>query len=228
MAVTTTHFACLHNPVEDTSCLPAKKRSLPLVAKAVIEAPLSHAISRGLAACVVGEDPLEIDRLWQRMYAGVIFFGRGGAAQQAISGVDMALWDIAGKAYGQPVYKLLGGGFKKKLRAYGSILFGDSPAQTYATARRLVDDGFTGAKFGWGPIGQSEAGDLAQIREARRGLGEQTELMIDAGLAYDTHTRATSGWSTASPQASSFSKPARVTSSSPAAMRSGVLAANWA
>jgi L-rhamnonate dehydratase len=162
--------------------------SSPLVAKAVIEAPLSHATARGLADCVVGEDPLEIDRLWQRMYQGVIFFGRGGAAQQAISGVDMALWDIAGKAYGQPVYKLLGGAFKKKLRAYASILFGDTPAQTYATARRLVDAGFSGAKFGWGPIGQSEAGDLAQIREARRGLGEQAELMIDAGLAYDTPT----------------------------------------
>jgi L-rhamnonate dehydratase len=162
--------------------------SSPLVAKAVIEAPLSHAIARGLADCVIGEDPLEIDRLWQRMYNGVIFFGRGGAAQQAISGIDIALWDIAGKAYGQPVYRLLGGGFRKQLRAYGSILFGDTPAETYETARRLVDAGFTGAKFGWGPIGQSEAGDLAHIREARRGLGDQRELMIDAGLAYDTHT----------------------------------------
>jgi L-rhamnonate dehydratase len=100
----------------------------------------------------------------------------------------MALWDIAGKAYGQPVYKLLGGGFKRQLRAYSSILFADSAAETYAVARRQVDAGFTGAKFGWGPIGQSEAGDLAQIREARRGLGDQVELMIDAGLAYDTPT----------------------------------------
>ena len=162
--------------------------SSPLVAKAVIEAPLSHLTARGLADCVVGEDPLEIDRLWQRMYEGVIFFGRGGAAQQAISGVDMALWDIAGKSYGQPVYKLLGGAHKKKLRAYASILFGDTPAQTYATAARLVDAGFSGAKFGWGPIGQSEVGDLAQVGEARRGLGEPAELMIDAGLAYDTPT----------------------------------------
>ena len=162
--------------------------SSPLVAKAIIEAPLSHAIARGLAGSVLGEDPLEIDRLWLRMYEGAIFFGRGGAAQQAISGIDMALWDIAGKAYGQPVYKLLGGGFKKQLRAYGSILFGDTPAETYATARQQADAGFTGAKFGWGPIGQSEAGDLAQVREARRGLGDQAALMIDAGLAYDTST----------------------------------------
>ena len=162
--------------------------SSPLVAKAVIEAPLSHAIARGLADCILGEDPLEIERLWHRMAEGSIFFGRGGAAQQAMSGVDTALWDIAGKAYGQPVYKLLGGGFKKRLRAYGSILFGDTAAETYAIGRRHVDAGFTGVKFGWGPIGQSEAGDLAQIREARRGLGDDVALMIDAGLAYDTPT----------------------------------------
>ncbi len=161
--------------------------SSPLVAKAIIEAPLSHFIARGLAECVLGEDPLEIDRLWRQMYQGSIFFGRGGAAQQAMSGIDVALWDIAGKAYGQPVYKLLGGGFKKRLRAYASILFGDTPEATYAIGRRLVDSGYTGVKFGWGPLGQSEAGDIAQIREARRGLGE-AELMIDAGLAYDTLT----------------------------------------
>src|SRR5215210_4489727 len=72
--------------------------SSPMVAKAIIEAPMSHSIARGLRLCVLGEDPLDIARLWDRMYQGSIFFGRGGAAQQAISGVDMALWDIAGKA----------------------------------------------------------------------------------------------------------------------------------
>src|SRR5829696_1309324 len=77
--------------------------SSPMVAKAIVEAPVSHAIARGLKQCVLGEDPLDIALLWDRMYQGSIFFGRGGAAQQAISGVDMALWDIAGKALGQPV-----------------------------------------------------------------------------------------------------------------------------
>jgi L-alanine-DL-glutamate epimerase-like enolase superfamily enzyme len=162
--------------------------SSPLVAKAIIEAPLSHATARGLADCVVGEDPLEIDRLWRRMYEGSIFFGRGGAVQQAISGIDIALWDIAGQAYGQPVYKLLGGAHRRELRAYGSILFGETPDETYATGRRLAEAGYTGVKFGWGPIGQSEAGDLAQVSAARRGLGDGVELMIDAGLAYDTAT----------------------------------------
>lgn len=162
--------------------------SSPAVAKAIIEAPMSHHIARGLAQCVVGEDPLEIERLWEKMYRGSIFFGRGGAAQQAMSGIDIALWDIAGKFYGQPVYKLLGGGYHQKFRAYASILFGDTPEQTYEIGRRWTGEGFTAVKFGWGPIGQSEAGDMAHAAAARKGIGDEAELMIDAGLAYDTAT----------------------------------------
>lgn len=162
--------------------------SSPLVAKAIIEAPTSHAIARGLRQCVLGANPLEIAPLWERMYQGSIFFGRGGAAQQAISGIDMALWDIAGKALGQPVYRLLGGAFHTRLRAYASILFGDTPEETYEIGRRLVDTGFSAVKFGWGPLGQSEAGDLALVRAARQGVGDEADLMIDAGLAYDTTT----------------------------------------
>jgi L-alanine-DL-glutamate epimerase-like enolase superfamily enzyme len=162
--------------------------SSPLVAKAIIEAPMSHFIAKGLAECVIGEDPLEIELLWQKMYRGSIFFGRGGAAQQAISGIDIALWDIAGKFYQQPVYKLLGGGFNKRLRAYASILFGDTPQQTYEIGRRWIEAGFSAVKFGWGPLGQSEAGDLAHVRQARAGVGDAAEFMIDAGLAYDVST----------------------------------------
>src|SRR5437764_7032997 len=98
--------------------------SSPSVAKAIIDAPMSHKISRGLAECVLGQDPFEIDRLIHRMYEGSIFFVRQGAAIQAMSGVEIALWDLVGKATGRPVYELLGGAFRKKLRAYASILFG--------------------------------------------------------------------------------------------------------
>ncbi|ABU59892.1 mandelate racemase/muconate lactonizing enzyme family protein [Roseiflexus castenholzii] len=162
--------------------------SSPMAAKAIIEAPLSHRIARGLRLCVIGEDPLDIARLWHAMYEGSIFFGRGGAAQQAISGIDIALWDIAGKALGQPVYRLLGGGFRNRLRAYASILFQETPEATYDLARRLADQGFTAVKFGWGPMGTSEKTDLALVRMARRGLGDHLDLMIDAGICYDTAT----------------------------------------
>src|SRR3954468_20144774 len=71
--------------------------SSALVAKAIIEAPLSHKICRGLSECVLGQCPFEIDRLLHRMYEVSIFFGRQGAVIQAMSGVEIALWDIMGK-----------------------------------------------------------------------------------------------------------------------------------
>src|SRR5438105_10132570 len=151
--------------------------SSSLVAKAIIEAPLSHKICRGLAECVMGQDPFEIDRLIHRMYEGTIFFGRQGAVIQAMSGIEIALWDIVGKATERPVYQLLGGGFRTKFRAYASILFGDTPAETERIGRGLVEQGYRAVKFGWGPIGQNEESDLAQVRAARRGVGSHTELM---------------------------------------------------
>jgi L-alanine-DL-glutamate epimerase-like enolase superfamily enzyme len=162
--------------------------SSPLVAKAIVEAPMSHKICRGLAECVLGQDPFEIDRLIHKMYEGTIYFGRQGAVIQAMSAVEIALWDIVGKAEKRPVYQLLGGGFRKKFRAYASILFGDTPAQTEKIGAGLAEKGFRAVKFGWGPMGQSEASDIAHVAAARRGIGAGTELMVDAGLAWDTAT----------------------------------------
>ncbi len=158
------------------------------VAKAIIDAPVSHKIARGLAECVVGEDPFEIQRLFHKMYEGTIYYGRQGAVIQAISGVEIALWDIVGKATGQPVYKLLGGGFRKTFRAYASILFGDTPGETEQIGAKLRGQGYRAVKFGWGPMGLSEASDIAHVRAARKGLGDDVELMVDAGLAWDTAT----------------------------------------
>ena len=162
--------------------------SSPSVAKAIIDAPISHKICRGLAECVVGQDPVEIDRLIHRMYEGSIFFGRQGAVIQAMSGVEIALWDIVGKATGRPVYQLLGGGFRKKFKAYASILFGDTPAETEAIGRKLAAQGYQAVKFGWGPMGQSEESDIVHVRAARAGVGQGVELMVDAGLCWDTAT----------------------------------------
>ena len=105
-----------------------------------------------------------------------------------MSGVEIALWDIVGKATKRPVYQLLGGAFRKSLRAYASILFGDTPAETEKIGRKLVKEGFRSIKFGWGPMGKSEESDLAQVRAARQGIGAETELMVDAGLCWDTAT----------------------------------------
>jgi L-alanine-DL-glutamate epimerase-like enolase superfamily enzyme len=162
--------------------------SAPLAAKGAIEGPFSHTTACGLRELVLGEDPFETEYLWYKMYRGNIYGGRRGAGLHAMSGIDMALWDIKGKALGQPVWKLLGGGFHKKIRAYASSLFGATPRETGERARRFRDRGFTAAKFGWEPMGRDEQTDIALVREARQGLGDDADLMIDAGLVWDAKT----------------------------------------
>jgi L-rhamnonate dehydratase len=122
------------------------------------------------------------------MYRENIYSGRRGIAIHAMSGIDIALWDIKGKALGLPIWKLLGGGFHKKIRVYASSLFGATPEETGDRARRFVDRGFTAVKFGWAPLGRDEITDLALVSQARRGVGDNVDLMIDAGLCYDVKT----------------------------------------
>ena len=163
--------------------------SAPLVAKAIIDAPVSHTILRGLREVLIGENPLEIERLWDRMYEATLFFGRRGPVIHAMSGVDLALWDIAGKTFGKPVHELLGGAYRKVVRAYASSLCGETPEATARKAREFRDGGFTAVKFGWAPIGMvDEATDIAVVREARRGAGPQMDVMIDAGCVWDAKT----------------------------------------
>src|SRR5436309_14647663 len=162
--------------------------SNPMAVKGAIEGPFSHTTACGLGQVVVGEDPFETERLWHKMYRANIYGGRRGAGLHAISGIDMALWDIKGKALGLQVWKLLGGGFHQKIRCYASSLFGATPRETGELARRYRDQGFTAVKFGWDPMGRDAETDVALVREARAGLGPDLDLMIDAGLVYDAKT----------------------------------------
>ncbi len=162
--------------------------SSPLAAKWVIEGPYSHTTTSGLAHLVMGEDPFETEKIWEKMYRANIYSGRRGIAIHAMSGIDMALWDIKGKALGMPVWKLLGGGFYKKIRCYASSLFGATPHETGERARQFAGQGFSAVKFGWGPMGQDERTDIALVAEARRGLGPDIDLLVDAGLAWDAKT----------------------------------------
>jgi L-rhamnonate dehydratase len=162
--------------------------SAPLVAKAIVDAPVSHTIQRGLREVLVGENPLDIERLWDKMYEATLFFGRRGPVIHAMSGVDIALWDIAGKAYQAPVYELLGGARRHLVRAYASSLFGETPEATARKAADFRDQGFTAVKFGWAPMGMDEETDVALVREARRGAGPKMDVMIDAGCIWDSKT----------------------------------------
>ena len=162
--------------------------SSPMAVQGVINGAYSHTLCCGLRQLLIGEDPFQTEYLWQKMFRSNIYLGHSGILFHAISGVDMALWDIKGKKLGMPVWKLLGGGFHKKLRCYASVLFGDTPEQTYAEASRLRDLGFTAVKFGWGPMGKDAKTDVALVAKARAGLGDNLDLMVDAGLAWDTKT----------------------------------------
>lgn len=95
---------------------------------------------------------------------------------------------MLGRCYHQPVYRLLGGPFQTTFRPYASVLFETTPEQTMAAANRWRQQGFTAAKFGWGPLGISEESDLAQVAAAREGLGPDADLLIDAGQCYDLRT----------------------------------------
>jgi L-alanine-DL-glutamate epimerase-like enolase superfamily enzyme len=163
--------------------------SSPMAVKGAIEGPFSHTTATGLREAILGEDPFETEYLWHKMYRANIYAGRRGIGIHAISGIDMALWDIKGKALGQPVWKLLGGGFHRHgIRAYASSLFGATPAETGDRARRFRDLGFTAVKFGWDPMGQDEKTDIALVREGRKGLGDDADLLIDVGLVWDAKT----------------------------------------
>ena len=162
--------------------------SHPMAVKGCIEGPFSHTATTGLKHVLIGEDPFRTEYLWHKMYRANIYSGRRGIAIHAMSGIDLALWDIKGKALDMPVWRLLGGGFAKTLRPYASSLFGATPAETGERARRFVGQGFTAVKFGWDPMGQDAKTDVALVREARRGLGPDADLMIDAGLAFDAKT----------------------------------------
>ncbi len=113
----------------------------PQIAAAVIE----HA----LAPLLVGEDPLATEVLWHRMYHATRDYGRKGTVVAAISAVDIALWDIAGKAYGQPVHRLLGGAFRDEIRAYATGFY---RKQGTGEAARLVQEALDRAVAGFSAV----------------------------------------------------------------------------
>lgn len=158
------------------------------VCKACFEAPRSAARRHGLTSILLGEQVDDIDRLWQKIYYQTNRYGRRGAAIHAISGADIALWDLKGKAEGKPVHELLGGAHRSQVRAYASVLFGDTPEDTAKLAREFVKLGLTAAKFGWGPFGKDPESDLAQVTAARKALGDERDLMVDAGHAWEWPT----------------------------------------
>ena len=162
--------------------------SSPLAAKGAIEGPVSHTLGSSLREIVVGEDPFEYEKIWHQMYHLSRYAGRRSLFVHAMSGIDLALWDIMGKALKMPVARLLGGGFRTTVRAYASTLFGSSLQATADRAKWCVDQGFTAVKFGWAPMGRDPDYDEALVRTIRDAVGPEVDVLVDAGQCYDTKT----------------------------------------
>jgi L-alanine-DL-glutamate epimerase-like enolase superfamily enzyme len=147
----------------------------------------SEQLGRGALAVLEplyrGESALEPERVSEKLHQHTFWQGRGGAITHAISGIDIALWDLLGKATGQPVGRLLGGCYRERVRPYTSLLMQQPEALTEELLR-IKAQGFRAFKIGWGPFGRhSNALDEAIVRAAREAVGPDALLMIDAGAS---------------------------------------------
>lgn len=128
-----------------------------------------------------GENALEPERVSEKLHQNMFWLGRGGSITHAISGIDIALWDLLGKATGQPVGRLLGGRYRERVQPYASLLM-DEPAKMKDHLLQVKAQGFLAFKIGWGPFGRCNAKtDEAIIKAAREAVGEGNKLMVDAG-----------------------------------------------
>src|SRR6202795_2968921 len=133
-------------------------------------APLAvcNVIEESLAPLLIGQDPLKIEYLSDLMHRGTMIYGRRGLAMFAISGVDIALWDLLGKALNAPVHALLGGATRPTLPVYASLMRYDSPKDVAGACKYFVARGFTMLKLHQTPA--------ASVRAARDAGGPNVEL----------------------------------------------------
>ena len=128
-----------------------------------------------------GENALEPERVSEKLHQNMFWLGRGGSITHTISGIDIALWDLLGKATGQPVGRLLGGRYRERVQPYASLLM-DEPAPLRDHLLRVKAQGFRAFKIGWGPFGRRNAAtDEAIVHAAREAVGSESRLMVDAG-----------------------------------------------
>ena len=141
-----------------------------------------------LKPLLIGQNPWDIERLWQHMYRKTMAFGRKGIGMVAISALDIALWDLLGKSAKQPVFRLLGGRTKAAIPVYASRLYSVDLNDLAAEAKRYKDEGFRAMKlrFGWGPAdgAASMQRNLELVRTVRDSIGNDVDLMADAYMGW--------------------------------------------
>ncbi len=160
--------------------------SVPSVIKAIVEAPRSHTHAMGLKEVIVGEDPANVEALWEKMYDWTFYYGRRGVVIHAISGVDIALWDLKGKAEGKPVHALLGTKQRDSLLAYGTIYpLGKTPDEVRRNIDRGLAMGLRAIKIAADPFWRDDLELTASlIRTARQHVGDGIRLMVDCATAW--------------------------------------------
>jgi D-galactarolactone cycloisomerase len=138
---------------------------------------------RILEPLLIGENALEPERVTEKLHANTFWMGRGGSVTHAISGINIALWDILGKATGQPVSRLLGGRYRERVLPYASLLM-QEPQPLAAHLHAVQAQGFRAFKIGWGPFGRrSNLLDEQIVRAAREAVSDDALLMVDAGAS---------------------------------------------
>jgi D-galactarolactone cycloisomerase len=138
-------------------------------------------VERNLAPHLVGRDPADVESLWDLMYGLTRWYGRKGAAVSALGGVDIALWDLRGKAAGKPLWQLLGAE-RDSAPAYASGLFWvDDVDKLEAEAAAHVEHGFRRVKM---RLGRDPDYDLAAVDAARRGVGGEHDVIVDGSHRY--------------------------------------------
>lgn len=163
----------------------------PLVSIASWVCPMSHSACKPVSASVIGQtldSVADVRRIGDLVRAQSLDLLQ---ADHTLSGIDIALWDLLGKKLNEPVWKLLGYSHSFAKQPYASVLFGDTPVETFEKAKRIAQAGFKAAKFGWGPFGASTPeADRDQLQAARQGLGNDGYLLVDAGTVWNTNLDA--------------------------------------
>jgi len=149
-----------------------------------------YIIEQCLKPLVLGANPFDVEVLWEKMFRSTINFGRKGVAIEAISAVDIALWDLMGKITGQPVYNLLGGKTRARIRVYASRLYANRDLERLAAeAATFRKRGFTAMKqrFGYGPADglPGMRANVELIRTVRDAAGSDVEIAADAYMGWD-------------------------------------------
>ena len=139
-------------------------------------------IEQQLRSLLIGENPLEIERLWRKMMMNSVYWEQKGQYVSTVSGIDVALWDIVGKYYDVPIYQLLGGDVRgdRKVKAYASDLFWDTPENMVQLAKKYTSLGFSAMKT---HLGRGLKEDEKRIKLLKETIGD-VELMVDMNCGY--------------------------------------------